>query len=385
MVSKIDHWQHIPWSELIKTVRQMQAAIVKAEHAGDQSRVRQLQDQLVRSQAAKLLAVRQVTSTNGRRTPGIDGQLWDTPERKLEAARALDPDRYQPQPARRVLIPKGTARLRPLGTLTMKDRAMQALYLFALDPLAETRADPHSYGFRKYRATADAIARCAEIFNAEPHSWWILEADIAHCFDTISHAWLLRQIPLEVEMLRGWLAAEKTSITHLKHGVEFLGCQLCWTRGALHITPARANLQRVLQNIAATIQANPDASPTRLIQVLTPIIRGWTQYYKHLESRALFLELDRQVAQQLWQWAKDQHRGLLKRYRARQYFLPGPGGLRRFTDHEGQTLYGARETSYVRYSPIDPACNPYDAQWAQYLKQRRADRKQKPASADEAP
>jgi len=180
------------------------------------------------------------------------------------------------------------------------------------------------------------------------------------------------------------LATEKTRITHLKQGVEFLGCHLCWTRGALRITPARANLQHVLQNIAATIQANPGASPTRLIQVLTPIIRGWTQYYKHLESRELFLELDRQAAQQLWKWAKDQHSGLLKRYRARQYFLPDPGGLRRFTDHEGHTLYGARETPYVRYSPIDPACNPYDAQWAQYLKQRQADRKQEQASVDEA-
>jgi RNA-directed DNA polymerase len=474
MVAKIEHWQHIPWSELLKTVRQMQAAIVKAEQAGDQNRVRQLQDQLVRSEAAKLLAVRQVTSTNGKRTPGIDGQLWDTPERKLAAARALDPERYQPQPARRVMIPKGHERLRPLGILTMRDRAMQALYLFALDPIAETRADPHSYGFRKYRATADAIARCAEIFNAEQCAWWILEADIAHCFDTISHEWLLRQIPLETEILRGWLtvgyleqgqvytpdrglpqggiisptlanmtldglenlltdvaarrrskavhlvryaddflvissskrllrshvqprieeflkargmrlAAEKTRITHLKHGVEFLGCHLCLRRGALRITPARANLQHVLQNIAATMQANPGASPTRLIQVLNPIIRGWVQYYKHLESRELFLELDRQVAQLLWKWAKDQHSGLLKHYRARQYFRPGPGGLRRFTDHEGQTLYGTRETPYVHYIPIDPACNPYDAQWAQYLKQRQADRKQEQASADEAP
>ncbi len=454
-------WKDIPWKEVIHTVRQRQAEIVNAEQAGDHQRMRELQDQLVRFQAAKLLAVRQVTSTGGRRSPGVDGHLWDTPERKLKAAHSLDPDHYQPRPARRVMMAKDHGRVRPLGILTMKDRAMQALYLFALDPVAEARADPHSYGFRKYRSTADAIACCEEIFNHEERPWWILNADIEKCFDTISHEWLLEHAPLDVDMLRGWLSAgymeqgqvytadqglpqggilsptlanmaldglealleeyavqrrrykpvylvryaddflvistskrllshgaqpvieeylkvrgmrlsqEKTTIIHLKHGIEFLGYHLQAARGAVRIMPSRANLNKVLCKIETIIQGNPAISPAQLIRKLTPIIRGWADYYKHVEGRELFVELDRQVAQQLWKWAKTQHPGLFRGRHARRYFIPGPGSLRLFSDNDGHDLYCAREMPYVRHIPIDPACNPYDVTWTQYLKNRK--------------
>lgn len=191
----------------MKEVRQMQAEIVKAEHAGNQRRVIMWQDRLVRSRAARLLAVHQVTSNSGRHTPGVDAEVWNTPERKIKAVEQLEFKGYKPQPARRVAIPKDGGRTRPLGILTMKDRAMQALYLLALDPIAETRADPHSYGFRKYRSTADAILYCTEIFAEKDGPQWVLEADIEECFDTIDHTWLLRHIPLEKPVLRGWLKA----------------------------------------------------------------------------------------------------------------------------------------------------------------------------------
>jgi RNA-directed DNA polymerase len=460
MVAKIEHWQQIPWSELLKTVRQMQAAIVKAEQAGDQSRVRQLQEQLVRSQAAKFLAIRQVTSTGGKRTPGIDGQLWDTPERKLAAVPQLDPQHYRPQPARRVAIPKDDHRSRPLGILTMKDRAMQALYLLALDPIAETHADHHSYGFRKYRAPADAIARCEEIFHDEARPWWILNADIERCFETISHDWLVQHIPLDPRLLQGWLTAgyfeqgqvyptvqglpqggilsptlanmaldgleslleasaarhrrkfvrfvryaddflvmsnskrwlrqeaaprieefltsrgmrlsqEKTTIRHLKQGMTFLGYHFRYRRGALRIEPARESFTKVLTKIDDAIRAHPEADPSQLIHVLTPIIRGWAEYYKQGENRTLLAKLDRQVAERLWQWATARHPGLWKRRRARQYFTTGPGNLHLFTDQEGQTLACAQDTPLLRHPPIDPACNAYDLTWQTYLRQRQ--------------
>jgi len=89
----------------------------------------------------------------------------------------------------------------------MKDRAMQALYLQALDPIAETTADPNSYGFRKERSCADAMEQCATVLSNSTRPQWILEGDITSCFDTISHAWLLRHIPMDTAILSTWLKA----------------------------------------------------------------------------------------------------------------------------------------------------------------------------------
>jgi len=89
----------------------------------------------------------------------------------------------------------------------MQDRAMQALYLQALDPIAETLADPNSYGFRKERGCADAMAQCATVLSNGTRPQWILEGDIKSCFDRISHNWLLSHIPMEKTILNTWLQA----------------------------------------------------------------------------------------------------------------------------------------------------------------------------------
>ncbi len=83
---------------------------------------------------------------------------------------------------------------RRLGILTMRDRAMQALYLLALDPVAETTADPNSSGFRTARSTADAIEACFIALCRKDRAQWILEGDIRSCFDRISHTWLLAHL-----------------------------------------------------------------------------------------------------------------------------------------------------------------------------------------------
>jgi RNA-directed DNA polymerase len=89
----------------------------------------------------------------------------------------------------------------------MKDRAMQALYLLALDPIAEHLADPNSYGFRKERACADAMEQCYNALARSNCPQWILEGDIKSCFDKISHEWLLAHIPMDKAILRKWLKA----------------------------------------------------------------------------------------------------------------------------------------------------------------------------------
>ena len=84
---------------------------------------------------------------------------------------------------------------------------MQALYLLALDPIAEATADPNSYGFRKERSTADAIEQCYNALAKRYAAQWILEGDIKGCFDGISHEWLLAHVPLDKAILRKWLKA----------------------------------------------------------------------------------------------------------------------------------------------------------------------------------
>ena len=89
----------------------------------------------------------------------------------------------------------------------MKDRAMQALYLLALEPVAETTGDPNSFGFRPERATADAREQGFTALAKRQSAEWVLEADIKGCFDNISHEWLLENIPLDRKVLREWLKA----------------------------------------------------------------------------------------------------------------------------------------------------------------------------------
>jgi RNA-directed DNA polymerase len=170
---------------------------------------------LAHSFSAKLWAVRRVVVNKGRRSPGVDGVLWKTPEERWLAARSLRARGYNPQPLRRIYIPKKNGKLRPLSIPTMTDRAMQALYLLALNPVAEVRADPNSYGFRPYRSTADALGQCFCIFAKKDSVKVVFDADIKSCFDRISHTWLLANVPMDKAILRKWLAAGYVEATVL--------------------------------------------------------------------------------------------------------------------------------------------------------------------------
>src|SRR5215470_17100944 len=160
-------WHAIDWYQAQRNVRRLQARIVKATQQGKWGKVKALQHLLTRSFNGKALAVKRVTQNTGKRTAGVDGELWDTPEKKAAGLQSLRQRGYNPSPLRRIYIPKShdKNRLRPLSIPTMHDRAMQALYLLALEPIAETTADPNSYGFRKERSTADAIGQCYTILN----------------------------------------------------------------------------------------------------------------------------------------------------------------------------------------------------------------------------
>lgn len=200
-------WHSIHWNKVQRTVRRLQARIVKAVREGKGHKVKALVYLLTHSFGGRALAILRVVSNRGAKTPGVDGVLWNTPEAKSNAFSALRRHGYQPQPLRRVYIPKSNGKRRPLGIPTLADRAMQAIYLLGLDPIAETVADGHSYGFRLERNCADALEQ-VHLLLGNPHGpRWILEGDIKACFDRINHDWLLTHIPLDRDLLRRWLQA----------------------------------------------------------------------------------------------------------------------------------------------------------------------------------
>src|SRR6266403_730197 len=238
-------WYAIDWQAIHRNVRRLQVRIVQATKERRWARVRALQRLLTHSYSGKVLAVRRVTENNGKATPGVDQEIWDTPEKKTQAVHALKRRGYRSRPLRRVYIPKSDGKtMRPLGIPTMKDRAQQALYLLALAPVVETTADKNSYGFRQQRSCADAMVQCFLALRSA-NTQWILEGDIKSCFDKISHEWLLAHVLMDRVILQKWLKSgymEKRVLHEMTDGTP---------QGGI-ISPALANcaldgLERLLQ------------------------------------------------------------------------------------------------------------------------------------------
>jgi RNA-directed DNA polymerase len=465
------NWHAINWQKANQNVRQLQARIVKATQEGRWGKVKVLQHLLTHSFSGKALAVKRVTENQGKNTPGVNGEIWDTPTKKATAIRNLKQRGYKPLPLKRVYIPKSNGKKRPLGIPTMKDRAMQALYLLALEPIAETKADPNSYGFRPRRSTADAIEQCFKILACKRMPEWILEGDIKACFDRISHDWLLANIPTDITILKKWLKAgfmeqgvlhptdegtpqggiispvlanmvldglekcliakfhttlrarsqrkvnfaryaddfiitgssrellesevlpfvqafmkerglelslEKTRITHIEDGFDFLGQNVRKYDGVLLIKPSKKSIQALLGKVREVIKANKTATAGNLILKLNPIIKGWANYHQHVCSKRTFSSIDYAIFKALWQWAVRRHGNKGLRWIKDKYFKVVGGQKWVFTGEfrsEGGKpkiirLASAARTPIRRHVKIKGAANPYDPTWEMYFEHR---------------
>ena len=209
MNMSVYEWKDLPWRKIEQQVFKLQQRIFKASKRGDVRTVHRLQRLLMNSWAAKCLAVRRVTQDNqGKKTAGVDGVKSLTPQQRLDLVRTLTLD-TEARPVRRVWIPKpGKDEKRPLGIPVMRDRAGQTLARLALEPEWEAVFEPNSYGFRPGRSVHDAIDAIFDSIVRKPK--FVLDADIAKCFDRINQTALLQKLhtfPSLRRAIRGWLKA----------------------------------------------------------------------------------------------------------------------------------------------------------------------------------
>lgn len=473
-------WEAIDWQKALAYVKKLQVRIVKAQKEGHYSKVKSLQWLLTHSFYAKALAVKRVTSNQGKRTSGVDHELWLTPQAKFNAISKLNRRGYHPQPLRRHYIPKKNGKMRPLGIPTMTDRAMQTLYKFSLEPIAETYADPNSYGFRIGRSTHDAIEQCFTDLNKGKSPEWILEGDIKGCFDHISHEWLLENIPMDTQILEKWLkcgyvetrklfptdegapqggtisptlmnmtldglerllqerlptrqkvngrthfnklnfvryaddfiitgespeflrdkvlpivkeflterglqlSEEKTVITHIEDGFDFLGKNIRKYNGKLLIKPSKTSVKSFLEKVRSIIKGNKSTKQETMIRKLNPVIRGWVNNQRYVVSSKVFSRVDYEIYKCLWQWAKRRHKKKSHKWIAQKYWHHI--GSRQWTfsvpyenqSTEGEPLYCkleyATDTKIIRFKKIVAEANPFDECWTDYFEEREGEK-----------
>lgn len=458
-------WSAIDWQKVEKNVYRLQVRIAKAVQAKKYGKVKALQWILVHSVSAKLLSIRKVATNKGKRTAGIDGITWATDNQKALAVNQLKRHGYKSRPLRRIYIPKSNGKTRPLGIPTMKDRAMQALYLLTLEPISETTADKNSYGFRPKRSCHDAIEQCFTLLARKASVKWILECDIKGCFDNINHSWIMDNIPIDKTILHQFiksgfiengskypthsgttqggvisacianmtldklettiknsvaksnlihvcryaddfivtgrnpeilknevksaiinflgdrgleLSSEKTKITHINEGFDFLGFNIRKYRDKLLIKPSKQSVKDFLTTIRKFLNKNITAKQECILLNINPKIIGWARYYRHAVSKDVFNYVDDQIYRSLQKWINKRHPNKSEHWKSKKYFR-AEGGRNwvfstTYANEKGIKCTEKRclalDILIKRHIKIRADANPYDPKYREYFENR---------------
>lgn len=453
-----NQWDNIDWLKVENDVNRLQTRIAKATASGDGNRAKRLQYLITHSFSAKAVAVRKVTTNKGKRTSGVDKILWSTSASKMKAVLTLSDKNYRAKPLKRVFIAKkGKNKKRPLGIPAMYDRAMQTLYALALEPIAETKSDKTSFGFRRGRSAKDA---CEQIFNVLARKCsptWILEGDIKGCFDNINHEWLQTNIPMDKKVMKQFLKSgfiyegklfptetgspqggaisslyanmtldglegiiqdkyhrnskgnienhfraktkvnlvryaddfiitakskeiaeelkvivsqflnsrglmlseEKTTIAHINDGFDFLGWTFKKFKGKLIVKPSKSSIKNLIKKCSGIILKEGKASTqSELIRRLNQIIRGWTNYHKHVVASQAFSYVNNTLYLLLNLWAKHRHPNKNKWWRLNRYWHSKDGKPWVFMTDE-YSLINLRRIHIVRHPNLQISKTPF--------------------------
>lgn len=455
-----------------EVVFKLQRRIAKALEQKRFNKVKSLCHLLTHSFFAKVCAILRVKSNKGWKTAGIDNQIWTTSHHLHEALQQLNQRGYHPKPLRRIHIKKKNGKLRPISIPTMTDRAMQALYNLAYEPIAYWNADKYSFGFRPKHSCADAIEQCFKNLAQKTSATIIYDADITGCFDNIDHQWILDNLKLlDRKILQKWLkcgyifkkeflttpkgtpqggiispllanmvldgmqehirkaaklrrgvnfiryaddfiitspneeianqkiipavndflaqrglviSPEKTRLVNIYNGFDFLSFNVRkYSNGKLLIKPAKKAVLSLFEKVREVIKINKASSIWEIIKKLNPIIRGWSNYHRHVVSKRVFNKADHVIRQMLTKWAERRHPTKHRGWIWNNYFtasrVRGILSTKFFNEEKhGYDIYCLYSLSYVpiiRYVKIRSEANPWLPEFDEYFEERRLKRK----------